>query len=875
MSRKIQSTLHFLFIIGIGIFFSGCGIIVNSRVEPVTNEDLRVNLKNIPSELLLLKKDIAKSIETNKELIEIEHQRKEYLSNLGVFLNNVKNHQSNDQNSADLRLRNEAITLAESYFKDSISNNIFIAYPQKDVEASNNWSVLDVHRRIFIQYCFNFCSLAIIYRENQQPQKLEDLMYAYIDFVNKTKHHFINDKNMILLSELTLLDLKYNSLPNLAVRDPLSAEILLNKLEIQYKTLSKLHLIESDELGHNFYLIPAKELYQNLFHTSIRNFRRDTKLVIYDNRGDMTPEIIETMCAEEHTYDQKYGLHTQPFDRYAILALHFGYTKLAKKLYDVAHPKIELTQKIDEHTVKLASASELMTSFMKESTTTPASLSWDKLLAYSEGNYQKAWSMVLKEIDFYKSHHSTFYDTRGNKILEAKILEKLQRYSEALERTNYAIAMLERERALSNTKESFFYNTTAKDYQLLIRINYGLYSKNPNRTSFSDMIKTTEMLRSRTFKEERSTNTEFNLDKIQGRLAMNEAVIGYMDAGEYYLAYVITHDQYQAYKLDTIDQIKKLVKAIKPDLENINSDTATINGNLQKLSKLIINPFLPLIQDKSTLYLLTDSELNQIPFELLTTSENSYYPMIQSYSILLHPSISYIKNNQPKLVDSHGLLVIANPMFIRNGDFISLPETQIEAKSITKYFPTNKIISGKEATLDTIMQNDLSQYNYLHFATHGILGYEIPGITEPALVLSQVNGKNTFLTVSEVKKLKLKADITVLSACNTGSGKYSTGEGVMGIGQAFLSAGSKSVVMSLWPVPSQETVQLMSSFYSYINQGKETADALRQAKLDLIKNYRQQGKDSTRGLKRKSSNKRSPDTEIHPFYWAPFVIIGS
>ena len=129
------------------------------------------------------------------------------------------------------------------------------------------------------------------------------------------------------------------------------------------------------------------------------------------------------------------------------------------------------------------------------------------------------------------------------------------------------------------------------------------------------------------------------------------------------------------------------------------------------------------------------------------------------------------------------------------------------------------------------------------------------------------------MSTSQIRKLKLNAKLTVLSACNTGTGKYSTGEGVMGIGQAFLSSGSDNVVVSLWQVPSTETVTLMKLFYKNIQKGKSLDESLRLAKLKLIKLDKKIKISNNRGLKRKSTKKYS--TSLHPFYWASFVLIGS
>jgi CHAT domain-containing protein len=109
------------------------------------------------------------------------------------------------------------------------------------------------------------------------------------------------------------------------------------------------------------------------------------------------------------------------------------------------------------------------------------------------------------------------------------------------------------------------------------------------------------------------------------------------------------------------------------------------------------------------------------------------------------------------------------------------------------------------------------------------------------------------LQVYEIFNLKLNADLVVLSACKSGLGKKVRGEGLIGLTRAFMYAGAPSVVVSLWSVVDRSTASLMVKFYETLNQAGDKAEALRQAKLKMIQN----------------------PLYAHPYYWAPFVLIGS
>jgi CHAT domain-containing protein/tetratricopeptide (TPR) repeat protein len=168
-------------------------------------------------------------------------------------------------------------------------------------------------------------------------------------------------------------------------------------------------------------------------------------------------------------------------------------------------------------------------------------------------------------------------------------------------------------------------------------------------------------------------------------------------------------------------------------------------------------------------------------------------------------------------------------------------------------------LQATEAAVKTASEKGLlARARYVHLATHGILGLDTG--QPPALVLSLLGNdgqrdadggvNDGFLRLDEVTRLKLNADLVVLSACETGQGRLHAGEGVTGLARAFLSAGSRGVVCSLWSVDDRETATFMARLYAGLKDGQAAADALRAAKLAMIR----AGK--------------------APVYWAPFILIG-
>jgi CHAT domain-containing protein len=160
---------------------------------------------------------------------------------------------------------------------------------------------------------------------------------------------------------------------------------------------------------------------------------------------------------------------------------------------------------------------------------------------------------------------------------------------------------------------------------------------------------------------------------------------------------------------------------------------------------------------------------------------------------------------------------------------------------------------GSDATEENVKTNTLvrSAWN-LHFATHGLLDENHPELSGLKLAHDAGSTEDGLLQVREIFNLELHADLVVLSACQSGLGKEVSGEGLIGMTRAFLYAGAGSMVVSLWRVDDESTSDLMVSFYRSLQELGNKSEALRRAKLELID--------------------RSPYS--HPYFWAPFILIG-
>ena len=183
-----------------------------------------------------------------------------------------------------------------------------------------------------------------------------------------------------------------------------------------------------------------------------------------------------------------------------------------------------------------------------------------------------------------------------------------------------------------------------------------------------------------------------------------------------------------------------------------------------------------------------------------------------------------------------------------------LPRTREELHDIGKIVGRDAVILLGAGATETALKNEpLNEFRVLHLAVHGFADPQYPERSALVLGADPKAGEDGLLQVREIKRLRLKAELTTLSACDTGVGKLQGEEGVSDLAEAFLMAGSKTVVASLWSADDTFASALMERFYQRLALGEATSSALRGAKLDLLTKY---------------------GGQVSPFYWAAFVAIG-
>ncbi len=282
--------------------------------------------------------------------------------------------------------------------------------------------------------------------------------------------------------------------------------------------------------------------------------------------------------------------------------------------------------------------------------------------------------------------------------------------------------------------------------------------------------------------------------------------------------------------------------------------------NLHQLHQVLIQPVADLLptDPQEPVIFIPQGSLFLVPFPALQDADGKY--LIEKHTVLTAPSIQVLaltRQQRQKIESRQGqkkeFLVVGNPTMPKiktdgGKDEIQLPPlpgAEAEAKAIAPLLNT-QALTGNQATKLAILPL-MPKAQIIHLATHGLLD-DVRGIGS-AIALAPSAQDSGLLTAEEILDLKLNAELVVLSACDTGRGKI-TGDGVVGLSRSLITAGVPSVLVSLWSVDDNSTKELMTEFYSQINQRPNKAQALRAAMLTTMKKHPQ------------------------PKYWAAFTLIG-
>ncbi len=361
-----------------------------------------------------------------------------------------------------------------------------------------------------------------------------------------------------------------------------------------------------------------------------------------------------------------------------------------------------------------------------------------------------------------------------------------------------------------------------------------------------------------------------NLDKLEAiikNLDENTAILYFFTGNEKSHSWLITYNKVISNSLPASQTLALTVANYMNSASNSPSGKHPVNvwKKLHKngvvLSDLILSDYKEALKKYTKVMVAPDGPLHKIPFSALPFG-GSRELVIDNYNVTYLSSLAthHILNKyEKKNLTNSSLLLLSNPEIISNGiEGTELPAAKFEAKEISKLWQSvGKLtwLDGENAHKKALVNSNLSSYDILHFATHALANWDYPGQSFIALSNKQSpQNIDNNLTQNEISSWNISAELVVLSACDTALGKHIEGEGPLGLSRAFIEAGAKRVIASLWPIDDEASAELMKNFYHNLYKKNQTPiDALANAQRTL-----------------KTNGKWS-----HPYYWSGFNFVGN
>ena len=395
--------------------------------------------------------------------------------------------------------------------------------------------------------------------------------------------------------------------------------------------------------------------------------------------------------------------------------------------------------------------------------------------------------------------------------------------------------------------------------------------------------------------EFRAATQPVTLEAIQQLIPVNAALVEFVQYSPYdaktdtwgeprYGVYVLgAEGEPQGIDLGTVEEIESAITYFRFPLRDQKTPLKQLKDAARDVDKKLMEPVRKLLGSQKQILISPDGDLNLIPFEALVDEKNRF--LVENYSF------TYLSSGRDLLTftstsrDTSPAVLLGNPKYDETGKvaikpqrgfydtselpFQGLKGTGEEVKAIGKLLGVEPLLRA-EATEAAVKQ--VKSPFILHIATHGLFetttNPKDPTIDKDSLLRSslvlagvkeeKIDGDNGLLTALEATGLNLLGtELVVLSACDTGVGGISPGEGVYGLRRAFAIAGAQSQIISLWKVDDQGTKDLMVKYYQRLLDGNiGRTEALRQTQLEMLRG-------------------QAGEKYTHPYFWASFIPSGN
>ncbi|CAM4081142.1 CHAT domain-containing tetratricopeptide repeat protein [Zobellia roscoffensis] len=495
------------------------------------------------------------------------------------------------------------------------------------------------------------------------------------------------------------------------------------------------------------------------------------------------------------------------------------------------------TKHLDYSLTTFSLADKLVDIIRSESTENKSKLFWR----------EKGASLYTKAVEvcyLLNKPQDAFYFMERNKAL--LLLEDITA-EQAKEITRLPKETIQREYELKQSiflAESKLKNSNAKSQGTLLNLKSVIYNHKNKYSSFKDSL-------SSVFPEYEKLSKKVSIlpypEFKKKYTSQDEVVLQYILNDEQGYALLTTGNDNQFFKLENVKELNQDIIQLYGQLTNLTMDRAGLVAYNQ-LSNSVFSQLIP--EDIYTkvkgkkLTIISDHILQQIPFEAFVVDNNpTTRYLIEDVEVRYAYSMSYLDAKSHISSSSRKDLYAIAPIQFASLGLPELVFSGSEIEEVQKIFPGN--IALKDEATKSAFVNNFEDYRIVHLSTHADVGQsEDPWIA--------FNDDKMFL--NEIYATKNQAEMVVLSACNTSIGELKKGEGAMSLARGFFHSGAKSVVSSLWSTYDKSSKELMTAFYKSLKEGSTKSAAMRNAKLDYIKKYR--------------------ESAIAPAYWSALIVIG-
>jgi CHAT domain len=344
-----------------------------------------------------------------------------------------------------------------------------------------------------------------------------------------------------------------------------------------------------------------------------------------------------------------------------------------------------------------------------------------------------------------------------------------------------------------------------------------------------------------------SVDAASTIADLRKRLPPGTMVLEYFQAGDELVMFVFDALRLSAYRLGPVEQVSALVDRFRFQVSKFAlgdeyvaahgaSMLASVNNVLGRLYDLLVGPGADDLVDARRLVIVPHGVLHYLPFHALIDPSGT--PLVERVEISCAPSATvlascYDRPAVPKGLGSRLLIGVSDP---------AIPQVTGEIEALEELFGPALVLSGSTAT-EQAFRRHAPDADVIHLASHAVFRQDNP-------LFSAIRLADGWLSLYDLYSLRLRASLVTLSACETGVNDVLAGDELVGLARGFFQAGTASVVVSLWAVNDASTAQLMRRFYVHLETGVGPAAAMRRAQIDLRQQY------------------------PHPYFWAPFLVIG-